>query len=144
MPTTMLSVITFSGLALVAILLIVLKIRHGQDILTAIMNSRRSASKVVTKGDYVDGMEHIQVALALDDSMFHYENSDMKAYIEIARIDEVEYDSELATGKDVDEKKVLRLRSHGQAFEFILDKPDVERWISVFPPHREGERAMVR
>ncbi|HVT03424.1 MAG TPA: hypothetical protein VHL58_08645 [Thermoanaerobaculia bacterium] len=144
MPTTMLGIITLSGLAVVAVLLIFLRKRHGDDMLAAIMNSRRGASKVVTKGDYVDGMEHIQVALALDDSMFHYENSDMKAFIEIARIDEVEYDTELATGKDVEQSKVLRLRTHGQAFEFILDKTDVERWISAFPPHRLGEEAMVR
>lgn len=144
MPTTMLEVITLSGLAAVAVLLLVLKKRHGDDILAAIMNSRRSASKVVTKGDYVEGMEHIAVALALDDSLFHYENNDMKAFIEIQRIQEVEYDSELATGKDVEQGKVLRLRTHGQAFEFILDKTDVDRWINAFPPHRLGEEVMVR
>jgi len=144
MPTTMLEVITLGGLAVVGVLLLFLRKRHGDDILAAIMNSRRSASKVVTKGDYVEGMEHIAVALALDDSLFHYENSDMKAFIEVKRIEEVEYDSELATGKDVEDGRVLRLRSHGQAFEFILEKNDVERWISAFPPHRQGEPAMVR
>ena len=118
---------------------IYLKMRQ-RDHLDVILKKRQPTSKLVSRADYMEGMEKIPVALALTEDTFHYENPDLEASFELARIDEVEYEDELATGKTVDDNcRVLLLRSHGAAFEFVLDKADAAKWAAALPPHRLGE-----
>jgi len=87
-------------------------------------------------------MEKIPVALSLAADALYYENPDLEASFELNRIDEIEYSEELATGRMHDDNTlVLRLRSHGQAFEFLLDKPDSKKWMELLPARASGQAA---
>lgn len=136
----MLATMTLVGLAVLAVLVVVfLKLRRT-DHLTALMDKRRNASKLVTRAEYVEGREQIPVALSLTPDTIYYENPDMEASFDLNRIDEVEYTDDLATGRDVHGCRVLRLRSHGATFEFLLDKKDCDKWMAALPPHLYGDQ----
>src|SRR5687768_12551805 len=96
-------VVTVVGVVALVVLIWLFKRNRISDQLQAIIAKRRASSKIVVEADFVEGMQHIPVALALTDTTFHYENPDLQAEIELSRIDEVEYDTELATGKEVPE-----------------------------------------
>ena len=131
--------VTIAGLVVLAVLIVVyLKLRRGDEI-GALMDKRRGSSRLVTKADYVEGREQIPVALSLSADTLYYESPDMEASFELSRIDEVEYTDDLATGRDVHGCRVLRLRSHGATFEFLLDKGDAQKWMAVLPPHLYGQ-----
>lgn len=95
---------------------------------------RRATSRIVSRGEYVDGNRHLQVALAVTQSTFFYENADMQASIDLDYVREIEYDTELATGTTPATGKVLRLRSNSQTFEFVLPNDMVARWHMMLPP----------
>jgi hypothetical protein len=117
---------------------------RSQDLLSELMEKRRPGSKVVSRAEYVEGMQTIPVALALTDSTFYYENPDLQASFELANIDEIDYDDELATGRSVHQGcRALRLRSHGTTFEFVLQPGDCEKWMSALPPRRMGPQAQA-
>lgn len=137
-------IITVVGLAAIVILAFIFMKTRANDQLKEIMARRKGSSKLVSRAEYVEGMEHIPVAISLSDASVFYENADLKAQLDLSRIDEVEYDNELSFGKEVPEGKVLRLRSHGQAFEFILDSTAAQQWLSSLPAHRMGEPGNVR
>lgn len=134
-----LGVLTVVGVIVLAVLVVVfLKVRQ-RDLLGAIMEKRRGTSKLVSRGDYVEGAEMIPVAMALTDTMFYYENPDMDASFELSRIDEIEYTDDLMTGKSHGENcRVLRLRSHGTTFEFLIDKAEAKKWEAALPPRTLG------
>jgi hypothetical protein len=134
-----LATLTVIGVVFAAVLVAVfLKVRR-QDLLGALMEKRRPVSRLVSRADYVEGSDAMPVALSLTGDMLFYENPDLEASFELARIDEIEYDDELTTGKSVDAAhRVLRLRSHGRAFEFVLDSADQAKWSSTLPPKTMG------
>ena len=130
--------------AAVVLVAVYLKMRQ-RDHLDVMLKKRAPSSKLVSRADYAEGMEHIPVALALTNDTFYYENPDLEASFDLARVDEIEYDDELATGKNVDANaRVLRLRSHGAAFEFVLSKEDAAKWAAALPARRMGEPAAAR
>jgi hypothetical protein len=130
--------------AVVVLAAVYLKMRQ-RDHLDVIMKKRQPTSKLVNRADYMEGMETIPVVLALTSDTFHYENPDLEASFELARIDEIEYEDELATGKTVGANcRVMRLRSHGAAFEFVMEKADAAKWVAALPPHRIGEPAAAQ
>lgn len=135
--------ITLVGLVVVAALVWFFFRNQASHHLQEIMDRRKASSKVATMADYVEGMEHIPLIVALSESTFFYENRDLQAEIELGRLDEVEFDSELSTGKEIEHGKVLRLRSHGRVFEFILDPASATEWEKRLPPHRMGEPGVV-
>lgn len=115
-----------------------------QDLLVEMMEKRRATSKLVTQGDYVEGMEHMAVVMALTDTTFFYENADLQASFELPTVDEVEYDDELATGKNVPQgTQVMRLRCHGTAFEFVMPNVDIAKWQAALPARRTERAARV-
>lgn len=136
------SVILF--VAAVVLVAIYLKMRQ-RDHLDVLVKKRQPTSKLVSKAEFAEGMEKIPVALALTEDTFYYENPDLEASFELSRIDEIEYDDELAIGKTVDDdKRVMRLRCHGAAFEFVLTKADAAKWAVALPPRRMGEPATAQ
>ncbi|HEX6085245.1 MAG TPA: hypothetical protein VF266_12010 [Thermoanaerobaculia bacterium] len=137
-----LAMATIGGLIVLAVLVVVfLKVRQ-RDLLSAIMEKRRGSSTLVSRADYVEGAETIPVALALTADTFYYENSDMESSLELNRIDEIEYSDELMTGKNHgDDCRVLRLRSHGTAFEFLVEKNESRKWESALPQRTLGHVA---
>jgi len=110
--------------------------RFGADRIAELNEKRRTTSRMVSRGELVDGNRHLQVALAVSQSTFFYENADMQASIDLQWIREIEYDTELMTGVTPATGKVLRLRSNSQAFEFVLPNDVVARWHMMLPPRR--------
>ncbi len=110
--------------------------RFGADRIGELCETRRSGSRIVSRGEYVDGNRHMEVALALTGSTFFYETADMQASLELQWIREVEYDTHLATGNPAAGGRVLRLRCYSQVFEFVLPSEVVPRWYLMMPPRR--------
>jgi hypothetical protein len=127
--------ITLVGVVVLVVMVVIfLKVRQ-KDLIGAMMQKRQAGSKLVSRAEYVEGMERMPVALAITADSLYYENPDLEASFELNRIDEVEYDDELSTGKNIpDHSTVLRLRSHGTTFEFLLEKPDGKKWMEALPP----------
>ena len=108
--------------------------RFGVDRIEALNEKRRPTSRLVGRGELIDGNRHLEVALAVTQSTFFYENADMQASIDLQWVREIEYDTELGTGTVPPTGKVLRLRSNSQTFEFVLPNDAVPRWHLMLPP----------
>lgn len=113
----------------------------GTDRIATLNEKRRATSRIVSRGEFIDGNRHLDVALAMTNSTFFYENGDMQASIDLEWVREIEYDTELSTGTAPATGKVLRLRSHSQTFEFVLPNDVVARWHMMLPPRREAVAA---
>ena len=123
--------------ALVALVILFLRMRM-KDVIDEHLKRRSANSRVCNRADFVEGIERIPVALALTDDTIYYENDDLEASLDLANIEEVEYDDETATGRHI-VGKALRLRAHGHTFEFVLDMPSARQWQMALPPHRLDE-----
>ena len=134
----MLPAVTVIGLVvLVALIWLFLKTR-SKDLIEEMMMKRRASSRLVSRAEFLEGMEKISVALSLAADRICYENPDIDAYLELRHIEEIEYDDETATGHPI-EGRVLRLRSHGHTFEFLLDIPTARQWETMLPPRRADQ-----
>lgn len=140
----MLTTVTVVGAILILALAgVYLKLRRT-DVLGEFMAKRRGTAKLVTRAEYVEGREQIPVALSVTDDAFYYEGPEFEASFDLSRIDEIEYSDDLATGRDVHGCRVLRLRSHGQTFEFLIDKADAAKWEAALPPRTYGSQPAAR
>lgn len=141
----MVGTVTVVGLVVLVGLIVLFMRTRSRDLIEELMNKRRASSKLVSRADYVEGLERIPVALALTEDTFYYENPDFNAMFELRMLDEIEYDDELATGRQVDHGcRALRIRSHGTTFEFILTPDVCAKWMAALPQHRANEeRAAV-
>jgi hypothetical protein len=110
--------------------------RFGSDRIAALCDQRRLDSRIVSRGEFVDGNRHMDVALALTGSTLFYENAAMSASLDLQWVSGVEYDTHLATGTIAPGGKVLRLRCYSQSFEFVLPNDVVQRWHLLLPPRR--------
>jgi hypothetical protein len=127
------------GIFVVAGLVVMYLKMRQKDIIGALLEKRRANSRLVSRADYVEGAELISVAMALTNDSFYYENPDLEASFELNRIDEIEYSDELMTGKNHrTDARVLRLRSHGAAFEFLMDRAEAQKWEAVLPSRTLG------
>jgi hypothetical protein len=137
-----LGTITLIGVVVLAVLLWLFFRTRSHDRLTEIMEKRRATSRLVATAHYVEGLERIPVVLALTADTFYYENPDLQASFELARLDEIEYDNELAIGRSLEQGlRALRLRSHGATFEFILPAAEAAKWEAALPGKRVGQGA---
>src|SRR5712691_2718676 len=133
-----LTTVTIVGLvALAALIWLYLRMR-SKDLIDEMMAKRRLSSRLVSRADFVEGLERIPVALALTDDAICYENPDLDASLDLRQIDEIEYDDETSTGQVLD-GKALRLRSHGHTFEFVLDPDSTGKWKAMLPGRRIGQ-----
>lgn len=108
----------------------------ANDKLDRITRKRKRSSLLASRAELVDGNRHVPVAIALTDSGFFYESSDIEGSLDLDRIAEVEYENELATGQDVIDGRVLRLRSSSQSWEFVLRPEAVTEWQTALPAKR--------
>ena len=113
-----------------------LRNEHLREGFARLIRRRKMTARISSMAELIEGGNHIPVALTLERSQIFYENSFLHARLEIARIDEVEYDSEQGTGKNI-----LRLRAHSQSFQFILDPSSARDWAALLPAHRFGDPA---
>jgi hypothetical protein len=135
-----LTTITVAGLVIAAALVWFFLRTRSADMIGEMMEKRRASARIVSRADYVEGMEKIPVAIALTDDSFYYENPDLQASFDLNRIDEVEYTDELSTGKEVAHGcSALRLRSHGTVFEFVMPVADCNRWKAILTPRQLGQ-----
>jgi hypothetical protein len=134
-----LGTITIVGVIALAVLIWFLLRTLSNDHLEAMIKQRAGSCKMTGRAQFVQGVEVLPVALAIDDRVFYYENADMQASIDVDNIEEIEYDDELSFGKSVTSGDVMRFRSHGQTFEFIVPKQDASKWKSCLPPKHYGE-----
>lgn len=117
--------------------------RFSADRIAALCEKRRLTSRIVSRGELVDGSRHVEVALALTRSTFFYENSDVRASLDLHWVSEIEYDTHLSTGVAATSGKVLRLRCYSQSFEFVLPQDVVARWHMLLPPKRVIEHIVL-
>lgn len=115
--------------------------RLGADRIAQLNERRRPTSRLVSRGEFVDGPRNLPVALALTRSTFFYENSDLQGTLDLKWVREIEYDNELATGAPVKSGRVLRLRAYSQMFEFVIPQDVVQQWHMMLPPRRLASRA---
>ena len=139
----MMTYLSIAALIAVAILGWNLYRRLGTDRIAQFNDKRRATSRMVSSAEFVDGDRHLPVALAVTQSMFYYENSDMQASLDLQWVREIEYDTQLATGLAVDGGKVLRLRCFSQVFEFVIANDVVARWHMMMPPRRAIEAVVA-
>jgi len=133
------TVLTLVGVV-VAVALIALLIRFmNRDKIDAIIKKRKPSSLHSCPAEFVEGPNRIEVALSIDKSKLYYENADMQSYLQLELIEEVEYDDDLSTGGAHAHGKVLRLRSHGHTFEFVMADQDIKHCQKVLPAHRADE-----
>jgi hypothetical protein len=133
--------LTLSSITVVIVLAWNLYRRFGADRIETLVQRRRKTSRFVSRGSFVDGSRHLDVALALEQSTLFYENHDMQASIDLQWIREIEYDTRLATGAEAGKGKILRLRSQSQMFEFVLPGDVVARWHTMLPQRPIAVRA---
>jgi hypothetical protein len=126
---------TLAGVVVLVVLLWIYLRMRSKDRIDEILAKHRGSASVCTRANLVEGMEMIPVALALKNDAIYYENTDIQASIELALIEEVEYDDETATGHTMP-GKVLRIRAHNHVFEFALDLPTARQWEAALPPRR--------
>lgn len=136
-----LATMTVVGLIVAAVLVLYfLKVRQ-KDLVSALMEKRRAASRLVSRADYIEGVEQIPVAISLTNTALYYENPDLEASFDLDRLDEIEYSGELATGRMVPKGcRVLRLRSHGTAFEFAMEDAEAAKWAAALPARSYGRQ----
>ena len=134
----MLTAVTVIGLVVLAGLIWLFLKTRSKDLIEEMMVKRRASSRLVSRAEFLEGMEKIGVALSLTADRICYENPDIDAYLELRHIEEIEYDDETATGHNI-EGRVLRLRSHGHTFEFLLDVPTGRLWESTLSPRRADQ-----
>lgn len=130
----MMVLLSIAGIALVAFLGWNLYSRFSADRIASFIERRKTSSRMVSRGELVDGNRHMTVALALTDSTLFYENADLEASLDLEWVREIEYDTELVTGQVVPEGRVLRLRSSSRTLEFVLPAETVTRWNVMLPP----------
>ena len=139
----MLFLVSVVALGVIAVLGWNLYRRLGADRIDAIADKRRATSRTVSSGEFVDGNRHVKVALALTSTDLFYENAEMKAYLDLRWVQEVEYDTCLATGQEAADGKVLRIRCYSQVFEFVLPSKVVPTWYLMLPPRRAVQLSPV-
>ena len=133
-----------AGVVVLAVLIFAFVKMRQKDALDAIMQKRKASSTLVTRAEYVEGVEKIPVALSISADSLYYENSDLEAMFELSRLDEIEYADELSTGKNLSAgAHVLRLRSHGTTFEFVLGQGDDAKWRAALPGRRLSRTAQA-
>lgn len=132
------------AVAIVAVAALVWWYRRSRlnDSFDGIILRHRPTAKISTRAELVDGRNHIPVALTLEQGQIFYENEDLNATLDIDQLDEVEYATDLLTGA-IKNGAVLRLRAHGRAIEFVLDRTSAEKWSELLPPHRINESGHV-
>lgn len=141
-----LEIVTVVGIVAVVVLFLVYRKRRSLDAVEDLLAKRRGSSRLSTRAFFAQGRERMSVALSLSESQLFYENADFLAELELGRLDEVEYDDELstATPEVSANERVLRLRSHGQTFEFILPRQEADKMAALLPSHRADEPGQVR
>jgi hypothetical protein len=143
MNETLIAGVVISILVLVGIYLLVMRQRSKSRI-DEIMNKRKQEAILSHRGIFLEGREKLPVALTLTRRSVLYENEDLEARLDLDTVDEVEYDDETITGLEQDGHRVIRLRTHGNSFEFMVTAAEAAEWEEHLPAHRVDEPGKVQ
>lgn len=132
-----LETLTVVGVVVLVVMVVVFLRVRSSDLVEEKITKLKQVSKLACRAAFIEGINRFEVALALQDDKICYQNPDIDACVELANIEEVEYDDETATGH-AETGRVLRLRSHNHAFEFVLDAANARQWEMALPPHTYG------
>jgi hypothetical protein len=124
-----------TGIALAAIvyLIKILAARLASDHIQQFMDRRRASSRLVSRGELVDGNRYLPVALALGASTLYYESSDLQASLDLEWIGGVEYDDDVVTGQYAGDGHILTIRCYSQAFRFLIPVAALSQWQAALP-----------
>lgn len=135
--------VVISVVVIAAIIWIVQRQRASSSI-DKFIQKRKSESILSDRAIFMEGREKLPVALTLTRQSVFYENQDFEARLDVAQIDEVEYDDETMTGLSQEGHRILRLRSHSHTFEFILPSAQIKQWEEHLSPHHLDEPGDVK
>lgn len=127
------TVLSIVGFVIASALLIALRRLHSRNAIDHFMHRRDGSSSASGHAELVDGSRHIPVALTLSDATLYYQNEEIDASIALSYVREIEYDSELMTGQQVEHGEVLRVRCSSQVYEFVLPIDEAARWRTELP-----------
>ena len=127
-----LTTVTIVGVVVVAALIWLFVQTRSKDLLEEMMAKRKASCRAVCRAEFLEGPNRIPVVLSLADDRVIYENADLDAFLEMTNLEEIEYDDETSTGHSV-HGRVLRMRSHGHAFEFEMDPTMAKHWEGMLP-----------
>lgn len=107
------------------------------------IQKRKGGAILSHRATFMEGREKLPVALTLTSETVYYENADFEARLDLSQVDEVEYDTETATGLSQEGHRVVRFRSHGHTFEFIVPQAEVKNWEEHLSAHHLDEPGEV-
>src|ERR1043166_6798265 len=81
-----LEILTVVGLVALAVLVWVFVRMRAKDHIEEVMAKRRGSCKLVSRADFLEGLEKIPVSLAPSDDSLYYENLDLQATLELGHI----------------------------------------------------------
>lgn len=113
--------------------------RSAHSAVDKLVRKHRENSIITHKAIFMEGRERIPVALSLMKDSIIYQNPDIDARLDLDRIDEVEYDDETSTGISKEGHSILRARSHGHVFEFMVTDDECKEWREHLHSHRMDE-----
>jgi hypothetical protein len=125
------------GAVIVAVLGWNLLRRFASDRIQRLMDGRRSSSRLVSRGEYIDEGRHVRVSLALNGAAFYYESAESKDSLDLEWVEEVEYGNDDVTGPIIGEARLMRLRCFDQPFEFLIPIDALHYWQAMLPAHRK-------
>lgn len=115
--------------------------RLASDRVQQFVDRRTPASRLVSRGEFIDGTRYIPVSLALSESRFYYENPNMQESLDLETIDKVDYDEAATTGRFLRDGRVLRLVCFGQEIRFLIPGASLKLWQAMLPVHQRPKRA---
>lgn len=114
--------------------------RAGASSIDALLAMRRPTSRMVSRGELVDGTRYVKVVLALTSTDLFYQNAHLLSSLDLRWVQDVEYGDSLADGlRPPAGGKVLRLLCFGRTFQFVVPEEAVPRWRVALPPRRRPE-----
>ena len=112
--------------------------RLASDRIQRLMDRRRSSSRLVSRGEYLDGGRHVPVSLALSGSAFYYESAGSKESLNLEWVEEVTYGHDPVSGHFIGEARLLRLLCFDQPYEFLISVDVIRFWQAMLPAHSKA------
>lgn len=132
------------SIIVIAAIFWVVQRQRSSSTIDKFIQKRKGSSILSHRATFMEGREKLPVALTLTKESVFYENADFEARLDLSQIDEVEYDTETATGLSQEGHRVVRFRTHGHTFEFIAPAADVKQWEDHLSAHHLDEPGSVQ
>lgn len=139
MNLEVLFVIVVVSIVVIAAIIWIVQSQRSSKKIDEMIKKRKPSAILSHRATFMEGREKLSVALTLTKKTIYYENADFDARLDLEQIDEVEYDSETTTGLSQEGHRILRLRTHGHTFEFIVPTAELKQWEEHLASHHLDE-----